>query len=111
MRIGPVDQPDKPRRPEPQCLPPAGKKDDLTPARQPVDSLQISAAGRRLAETSRPRGEEYQGATTDAAARLSETDRQNKIDQVRQWIESGFYEDAEVKKEIARRLAEQMAKP
>ena len=110
MRIGPVDQPDKPRRTEPQRLHPAGKRDDLASARQPADSLQISSAGRRLAETSRPRDEESSGATTDAA-RLSEADCQDKIDRVRQRIESGFYDDGEVIKEIARRLAEQMTKP
>ena len=111
MRIGPVDQPDKPLRPEPQRLPPARKRDDLTPAKQPADSLQISAAGRRLAERSRSRDEGTSGATTDAAARLSEAERQDKIDQVRQRIESGFYDDGEVKEEIARRLAEQTTKP
>ena len=110
MRIGPVDQPDQPPRPAPHGLPSAGKREPLTPATPPVDSLQISAEGQRLAAASRPSDDEFQGAATGAVGR-SEADRQSQIDRVRQRIESGFYDHREVIKEIARRLAEQMTKP
>ncbi len=121
MEIGPVDNWGRPSGPE----------DDKQRNNQPVtegeskksepgkDSVEISPTGRRLAEEAgqapQPSDVDSAGATEESKTEaeveeVEQTDvRKQKIEQARQRIESGYYDQPEVKKEIARRITDDLA--
>lgn len=110
MKIGPVDSGDRSHRPDEEK-----RKADVNPDAQrqmnQTDKVEISGAARSLSEKELAASEETgRGGASELASVRTEAadleDRQNKIEQARNRIESGYYESSEVKEEIARRITD-----
>jgi anti-sigma28 factor (negative regulator of flagellin synthesis) len=114
MKIGPVNNGDRPHRPDDRDLKkPDPNQSGPRPANQ-TDKVEISSTARSLSrQKSQPPDE---SGETPAAERSEDADeasdvenRADKIEQARQRIESGYYDSASVKEEIARRITDDFA--
>lgn len=101
MRIGPVDNGERPIRPEED-----GRRPDVNPDMQrrmeDIDRVEISPVAREMSEQAAASAEENNPAEDNNEVRL----RREKIEQARQRAESGYYDSRAVKEEVARRITD-----
>ena len=119
MKIGPVDNSERPLRPEDENQVRTGNGPEEKPQANPQDSVEISESGRRLAEQVETIGPPAGIDETEQAAIHNEQNdrneikgvdgdriRQERVEEARRRLESGHYDRPEVTREIARRIAD-----
>lgn len=111
MKIGPVDSGDRPLKPEEDQGRRADQPPEAVPEPDRTDSVHISDAARELSAQSAAAPEEIDEATSvdrrDLYEDLREIPvREDKVEDARRKMESGYYESARVKQEAARRIAD-----
>jgi hypothetical protein len=111
MKIGPVDSGDRPSRPEDEEKRRSDVNSDQQRQMNQTDKVEISSIARTLSEKTSPISDEIDG--TSAADQTEDINdirdlenRRDKIELARQRIESGYYESAEVKEDLARRITD-----
>lgn len=101
MRIGPVDNGERPIRPEED-----NRRIDMNPdmrrRMEDTDRVEISPVARELSERAAASAEKADLAEESDGMRL----RREKIEQARQRAESGYYDSPAVKEEVARRITD-----
>lgn len=106
MKIGPVDSGDRPPKPDEQ----GERRHDIRHDEKPKnDIVEISDSARSLSEQPAAR-EIEESAPTDrqeSQDEVSEVDSEtDRVERARQRTESGYYDRPEVRREIARRIAD-----
>lgn len=106
MKIGPVDNPDRPGGPENK----GPRRHDVRPdPERKEDSVDISDSARSLAEQSAAK-ESHETTSSDRIESLREVSemdiRLDKVERARRRAESGYYDRPEVRQEIARRITD-----
>jgi anti-sigma28 factor (negative regulator of flagellin synthesis) len=111
MKIGPVDSGDRPHRPDDREIRKPDPNQSEPRSANQTDKVEISSTARSLSKQKSQPPEE--SGETPAAERSEDADeapemenRADKIEQARQRIESGHYDSASVKEEIARRITD-----
>ncbi|MEE9441122.1 MAG: hypothetical protein V3V99_00435 [candidate division Zixibacteria bacterium] len=118
MKIGPVDSGGRPERPqnETQRRDKAGSEQNRRQNRS--DSIDISKSARELSEYAESNKSANRDVPQPAPADLPEqlsayTEeieesqvREEKVEQAKQRVESGYYDSARVKEEIAKRITD-----
>ncbi len=111
MKIGPLDSGDRPHRPEEDNRQKTQLSQDKPKADTARDSVHISRDGQRLSDTAKLSvptvAAQFQPLETIAPEEENGAIRNEKIEQVRQRIQSGYYNDPEVKENIAGRIADE----
>lgn len=111
MKIGPLDSGNRPYRPEEEKRQKAHLNQDKPKSNSANDSVQISSDGKRLSDSARM--SLSSGVSTSpnheivAPEKGNDTIRENRVEQARQRMESGYYRDAKITTEIAGRLADE----
>jgi hypothetical protein len=101
MKIGSYDPRSLPRYDTNRSRPVAGKTITASQAATPPDEVSISAAGRDLAAAGGlDRGQKAGG----------ETKRPDRMERAERRKDSGYYDRPDVKREIARRIADEIVK-
>ncbi|MCP4567837.1 MAG: hypothetical protein GY841_09695 [FCB group bacterium] len=112
MKIGPLDSGNRPIRPEEEKRQKANLSQDKPNSNSANDSVQISSDGKRLSDSARMAISSGDSTSPKheivAPENRNDAVRENRIEQARQRMESGYYRDAKVTEKIAGRLADEI---
>ena len=112
MKIGPVDNSERPDGPPEDNRRPKPVQPETQQKPRDTDSVEISESARSMSEqaASERTNDTTSADHTESSRETSEMDeRADKVERARQRIESGYYDRPDVKADIARRIADDFA--
>ncbi len=112
MKIGPVDNSERPAGPPEDSRRPEPARPETSQQTNDTDSVEISESARSMSEqaASERTNDTTSADHTETSRETSEMDeRADKVERARQRIESGYYDQPDVKADIARRIADDFA--
>ena len=112
MKIGPLDNGDRPNGPEEAKRQKANLGKDKPQTKKHKDSIHISDDGKRLSESTRltifTQTSPISAAETGASESNSGANGASKVEQARQRLELGFFQRPEIIEKIAGRLTDKI---